>query len=101
MVSGGLSFASTLGMDVGGRWNGVEYLESGQTAAITEMAMPETAAEGARARPLLGVPGFPCPIRYSHDPEIVRRGLQGGISKNVTAPYNLEIIEPGVRQFFG
>ena len=58
-------------------------------------------AEGAWARPLLGLPGFPCPIRYSHDPEIVSRGLQGGISKNVTAPYNLEIVEPGVRQFFG
>jgi hypothetical protein len=35
-----------LWMDVGGRWNGVEYLESGQTVAITEMAMPETGGRG-------------------------------------------------------
>jgi len=31
----------TVGMDVGGRWNGVEYSASGQTVAIAEMAMPE------------------------------------------------------------
>mgnify|MGYP000285900511 FL=1 len=48
MVSEGLSFASTLWMDVGGRWNRVEYLESGQTVAITEMAMPETGGRGCQ-----------------------------------------------------
>ncbi len=46
MVSGGLSFGSTLWIDVGGCWNGVEYLELGQTVAIAEMAMPETGVRG-------------------------------------------------------
>ena len=48
MVSGGFSFASTLSMDVGGRWNWVEYLELGQTVAIAEMVMPETGGRGCQ-----------------------------------------------------
>ncbi len=46
MVSGGFSSGPTLWMDVGGCWNGVEYLELGQTVAIAEMATPETGGRG-------------------------------------------------------
>ena len=53
MVSGGLSSRSTIWMDVGGRRNGVEFLELGQAVAITEMAMPETAPHSS------GPPGHP------------------------------------------
>ena len=49
MVSGGLSFGSTLWMDVERRWNGVEYLELGRTVAIAEMAIPETGGRGHKA----------------------------------------------------
>jgi hypothetical protein len=48
MVSGELSFGSTLWIDVEGGWNGVEYLKSGRTVAIAEMAMPETGGRGRR-----------------------------------------------------
>ena len=99
MVSKGLSLGLTTWLDAGA--NGLERRMWTKSKSWRQQKLPclKLGLEGARAAPLLGSPGLPCPVGYAHDTEVESGALQRRITEYIPPPHNLELVEPGVGHF--